>query len=167
MTWLRRRSDRVAGAVFGIATAVLLAGNLTRSFDFDEAVAVRRVISQGSAKAALTETVEFNNHLLFSAWQSIWWGLGGEGEARAHGMFASMALSPNKATRAGFNDGGGVSMACREACFENGLVMRAVGDRMIISPPLIITPDEIDTLVDRATTALDVAHAYAKAENLM
>ena len=89
------------------------------------------------------------------------------GEARAHGMFASMALSPNKATRAGFNDGGGVSMACREACFENGLVMRAVGDRMIISPPLIITPDEIDTLVDRATTALDVAHAYAKAENLM
>ena len=82
MTWLRRRSDRVVGAVFGIATAVLLAGNLTRSFDFDEAVAVRRVISQGSAKAALTETVEFNNHLLFSAWQSIWWGLGGEGEAR-------------------------------------------------------------------------------------
>ena len=45
--------------------------------------------------------------------------------------------------------------------------MRAVGDRMIISPPLIITPDEIDTLVARARTALDTAHAWAKAENLM
>lgn len=82
MTWLRRRSDRVVGAVFGLVTALVLSGNLTRSFDFDEAVAVRRVISKGSATAALTETVEFNNHLLFSAWQSIWWGLGGEGEAR-------------------------------------------------------------------------------------
>lgn len=82
MTWLRRRSDGVVAAVFGLATAVVLAGNLGRSFDFDEAVAVRRVISNGSATFALTEVVEFNNHLLFSAWQSIWWGIGGEGEAR-------------------------------------------------------------------------------------
>ncbi|MEM9463805.1 MAG: hypothetical protein AAGA90_00435 [Actinomycetota bacterium] len=82
MTWLRRRSDRVVGAVFGVATAFVLAGNLTRSFDFDEAVSVRRVISRGSPSFALTEVVEFNNHLLFSAWQSFWWGLGGEGEAR-------------------------------------------------------------------------------------
>ena len=82
MTWLRSRSDQAVAAAFGLATMFVLAGNLTRSFDYDESVAVRRVISQGSATFALTETVEFNNHLLFSAWQSIWWGLGGEGEAR-------------------------------------------------------------------------------------
>ncbi len=82
MTWVRRRSDQVVGAVFGLATAFVLAGNLGRSFDFDEAVAVRRVISRGSPSFALTEVVEFNNHLLFSAWQSAWWGWGGEGETR-------------------------------------------------------------------------------------
>jgi putrescine aminotransferase len=34
-------------------------------------------------------------------------------------------------------------------------VMRAVGDSMIISPPLICTHAEIDTLIERATRALD------------
>ena len=89
-------------------------------------------------------------------------------QAKAVGMMASMALSPDKASRAKFEgEGGRVGFQCLEACFANGLVMRAVGDRMIISPPLIITPDEIDTLVARARTALDTAHAWAKAENLM
>ena len=32
-----------------------------------------------------------------------------------------------------------VGMVCRDICFENGLIMRAVGDRMIIAPPLVIT----------------------------
>ena len=35
-------------------------------------------------------------------------------------------------------------LICREHCFQNGLVMRHVGDRMIISPPLIITEADID-----------------------
>ena len=33
--------------------------------------------------------------------------------------------------------------------------MRHVGDRMIISPPLIITKSEIDLLIKRAKKALD------------
>jgi len=46
---------------------------------------------------------------------------------------------------------------------RNGLVMRAVGDTMIISPPLIISRDEIDILVERATRALDeTAHILRK-----
>jgi len=34
-------------------------------------------------------------------------------------------------------------------------VMRAVGDSMIISPPLIMSKDQIDELVDLAGKALD------------
>ncbi|MCG6901690.1 MAG: aspartate aminotransferase family protein [Rhodobacter sp.] len=89
------------------------------------------------------------------------------GEARSLGMFASLALSPDKSARAPFGDGGAVAMKCREACFNNGLVMRAVGDRMIISPPLCITTAEIDTLADRALVAIDIAHGWAKSEGLM
>ena len=45
--------------------------------------------------------------------------------------------------------------------------MRHVGDRMIISPPLVITPSQIDILIERATKSLDEAYAKVKAEGLL
>ena len=38
---------------------------------------------------------------------------------------------------------------------------------MIISPPLVMSKEEIDTLIDRAWTSLDECHARLKAEGLM
>ena len=71
------------------------------------------------------------------------------GEAKLVGLMGSIALTPNKAKRAKFaSDTGTVGYRCRERCFANDLIMRHVGDRMIISPPLVITPDEIDILID-------------------
>ena len=37
-------------------------------------------------------------------------------------------------------------MVCRAACIESGLVMRAVGDTMILSPPLVISREQVDEL---------------------
>jgi len=45
--------------------------------------------------------------------------------------------------------------------------MRHVGDRMIISPPLVISKPEIDTLIERAGKALDTAHARLREDGLM
>ena len=45
--------------------------------------------------------------------------------------------------------------------------MRHVGDRMIISPPLIIEEAEIDMVIDRARRALDSTHAQLKADGLL
>jgi putrescine aminotransferase len=45
--------------------------------------------------------------------------------------------------------------------------MRHVYDRMIISPPLVISTDEIDQLIARATNALDATYAQAKSEGLL
>ena len=40
-----------------------------------------------------------------------------------------------------------IGMVCRGHCFRNGLIMmRAVGDRMIIAPPLVITRAQIDEM---------------------
>ena len=90
------------------------------------------------------------------------------GEARIKGLMASMALTPDKASRAPFaSDPGVVGAICRDRSFANNLVMRHVGDRMIIAPPLTLTPGEIDTLIERATRALDETHAQLKAEGLM
>jgi putrescine aminotransferase len=77
------------------------------------------------------------------------------GEARTLGLFGALELVKNKATRERFAPGGHAGAVCRQASLNNGLVMRATGDAMIIAPPLICTTAEIDTLVERAKAALD------------
>lgn len=90
------------------------------------------------------------------------------GEAKIIGMMASIALTPNKETRAKFaSDAGTVGYICREFCFGNNLIMRHVGDRMIISPPLVLTTDEIDTLIARARKSLDECYAKIQSEGLL
>lgn len=90
------------------------------------------------------------------------------GEAKLVGLMGSIALTPDKASRARFaSEAGTVGLRCRERCFANDLIMRHVGDRMIISPPLVITTDEIDTLIERARRSLDECHAGLKADGLL
>ncbi|MDI3336239.1 aspartate aminotransferase family protein [Defluviimonas aestuarii] len=90
------------------------------------------------------------------------------GEARLIGLMGTIALTPNKATRAAFaSDTGTIGYRCRERCFANNLVMRHVGDRMIISPPLVIKPEEIDVFIARATKSLDETYAEIKADGLL
>ncbi|SNR34018.1 aspartate aminotransferase family protein [Puniceibacterium sediminis] len=90
------------------------------------------------------------------------------GEAKIVGMMGSIALTPDKASRAKFEaDEGTVGFICRERCFANNLIMRHVGDRMIISPPLVISKPEIDMLIERAWKSLDECHAALKEKGLM
>jgi len=90
------------------------------------------------------------------------------GEAKIVGLMGSIALTPHKESRAAFaSDAGTIGYMCRERCFANNLVMRHVGDRMIISPPLVIQPDEIDLLIARARRALDDTYAKAKEDGLL
>ncbi len=90
------------------------------------------------------------------------------GEAKLVGLMGSLALTPHKATRAKFaSETGTVGYRCRERCFANNLIMRHVGDRMILAPSLTITPDEIDIVIDRATKSLDECYAGLKADGLM
>lgn len=90
------------------------------------------------------------------------------GEAVTRGLLGSVALTPDKAARAPFREGPGkVGLICRERCFANDLVMRHVGDRMVVSPPLVITPADIEEIVRRARIAFDETHAEVKAQGLM
>jgi putrescine aminotransferase len=45
--------------------------------------------------------------------------------------------------------------------------MRHVGDRMVISPPLVITPAEIDILIERARLSLDMCYEDLKAKDML
>ncbi len=88
-------------------------------------------------------------------------------EAKTVGMMGTLAMSPDVASRAAFASAAGtVGLICRTHCFDNGLVMRHVGDRMIIAPPLVIGKSDIDLLIERARTALDLTYTEVQNEGL-
>ena len=77
------------------------------------------------------------------------------GEVRGVGMLGAIELVKDKTSRSRYEDKG-AGMICRGHCFNNGLIMRAVGDTMIIAPPLVISKSEIDELVSKARLCLDL-----------
>ena len=81
------------------------------------------------------------------------------GDAETCGFVGGLVLVKNKQTRERFNGDLGVGMVCRGHCFGNGLIMRAVGDRMIIAPPLTMTHAQIDEMMDLIVKCLDLTHA--------
>ena len=81
------------------------------------------------------------------------------GEAETCGFVAGLVLIKNKATRTMFDPDLSVGMRCRAHCFKSGLIMRAVGDRMIISPPLVMTRAQIDEMMGLIHRCLDATLA--------
>jgi len=75
--------------------------------------------------------------------------------AESFGMVAGLVLMKDKAKHLAFDESLEVGMVCRDHCFANGLIMRAVGDRMIIAPPLVCDKSQIDELIERVHICLD------------
>ena len=86
------------------------------------------------------------------------------GEARSVGLIGALELVRDKATRQFFDQRGEVGTICRDFCFQNGLIMRAVRDTMIIAPPLVISREQIDELAEKAWRCLDLTLARCRAE---
>lgn len=78
------------------------------------------------------------------------------GEARMVGLVGALELVPARGDRSrAFEPVGEVGALARDTSFDNGLVMRAVRDSLIISPPLVLSHEEADDLVARAERTLD------------
>jgi putrescine aminotransferase len=77
------------------------------------------------------------------------------GEAQSVGLMGALQIVKDKSTGACFDGALEVGMICRGHCFANGLIMRAVGDRMIIAPPLVITRAQLDDMVTLIRLCLD------------
>ncbi|GGB53173.1 aspartate aminotransferase family protein [Roseibium aquae] len=90
------------------------------------------------------------------------------GEARMTGLVGALELVPDKADRhKRFKDVGVPGLLCRDISFENGLVMRAVRDSMIISPPLVLSHEEADFLVATAEKTLNDTYRILKRDGWM
>ncbi len=81
------------------------------------------------------------------------------GEVRSFGMLAAIELVSDKNGPVLFDKPGTVGTICRDHALERGLMMRAVRDGMILSPPLTYTRDDIDESIRIAHAALDATLA--------
>lgn len=89
------------------------------------------------------------------------------GAARTCGFVAGLVLVKDKGKKQMFDEALGVGMRCRAHCFRNGLIMRAVGDRMIIAPPLVMTRAQVDEMMDLIHRCLDATLEELRAEGLL
>jgi len=78
------------------------------------------------------------------------------GEVRNVGMLGAIELVENKEKRKFFQSTKKVGEVCRDFCFENNLVMRAINDTMVVSPALTITTNQIDEMFDLVKLSLDL-----------
>ena len=88
------------------------------------------------------------------------------GMAETCGFVAGLVLVKEKGATifdaVSFPEEVGVGMVCRGHMFNNGMIMRAVGDRMIIAPPLVMTRAQIDEMVASIRFCLDETLADLK-----
>jgi putrescine---pyruvate transaminase len=84
------------------------------------------------------------------------------GEVQTCGLMGAVQLVQDKASSAPFPPELEIGMVCRGHCFASGLIMRAVGDRMIVAPPLVITRAQIDEMMALTRRCLDLTLADAQ-----
>jgi putrescine aminotransferase len=79
------------------------------------------------------------------------------GEVRAVGYLGAVEIVSDKQTNTRFPKDDEAGTTCRNFCMAHGLIVRAVGDTMVMSPPLIISEGEIDELVAILRRCLDLS----------
>ena len=93
------------------------------------------------------------------------------GTAETCGFVAGLNLVKRKAEnvhyQVRFDPAQGVGMLCRAHMFNTGIIMRAVGDRMIIAPPLVMTHAQIDEMVALIRRALDLTLEEVRQRGLL
>jgi 4-aminobutyrate--pyruvate transaminase len=84
------------------------------------------------------------------------------GHADGVGLIAGLEMVADKAARRPFPAEVRIGAIADRMARKHGLIVRVIGNRLAFSPPLIITPAEIDELLARLARALDDTAAEAK-----
>ena len=72
------------------------------------------------------------------------------------GLMGALEIVKDKETLERYDEKQGVGTICRDFLVNNGLVMRAVGDTIVVAPPFILSHEEADELLDKAWKCLDL-----------
>ncbi|MGL3820656.1 aspartate aminotransferase family protein [Sphingopyxis sp. R3-92] len=81
------------------------------------------------------------------------------GEVRGVGLVAALQLMRDKGSKTQFAANDAAAIFCRETLWDHGLIARAVGQAMVLSPPLVISRLEVDEMVDKMKLGLDATAA--------
>lgn len=86
------------------------------------------------------------------------------GEARSYGLLGAVEIVSQKGTNKRFGGKEGkAGPIVRDACINNGLMVRGIRDSIVMCPPMIIEKNQIDKMVDVIEKSLnEVKDALAK-----
>jgi 4-aminobutyrate--pyruvate transaminase len=88
------------------------------------------------------------------------------GDARGIGLVGGLELVQNKETKAAFDPQRAVGTRCMQLCQEHGLIVRAVGDVIVLCPPYVVTEEQIGDIFDLLARGLDDTLEWARKERL-
>ncbi|MFD1746504.1 aspartate aminotransferase family protein [Rhizobium helianthi] len=77
------------------------------------------------------------------------------GQVETVGLLGAIQLAKDKTTRQRFQDVDLAGRTVRNFCYKHGLIMRATADRMLASPALVISREEVDAMVRYMRHGLD------------
>ncbi len=77
------------------------------------------------------------------------------GDARGAGLIGAVELAEDGDKAIPFQASLGVGAYLMQACLEQGLIVRALGDTVAFCPPLIITVDQVDEIFTKFSRALE------------
>jgi len=86
------------------------------------------------------------------------------GDVRGVGLIAGVELMADKAARQPYPAAAGIGLRVQAACERAGLIVRAIGDRLAFTPPLILDHAEAGELCTRFGRGLDAAWAAMQGE---
>ncbi len=90
------------------------------------------------------------------------------GEVRGVGLIGAIELVADKATKQSFDPAQKIGPRLSKIAEGHGLIMRALpGDGIAFSPPLIITAEETNEMLDRFVKSLDELSAQLRCESLV
>ena len=84
------------------------------------------------------------------------------GEVRGSGLIAAVELVKQAEPRVPFAAANGVGAYCAQACQDEGLIVRNMGDAMAFCPPLVITEDQVDELSTKFERGLNATATWAR-----
>ena len=76
------------------------------------------------------------------------------GEVRGLGLMAAVELVADKATRASYPASARVGTRVLKAAAERGVLLRVRGDVVMLAPPLVISAEQVDRVVDTVGAAI-------------
>ncbi len=88
------------------------------------------------------------------------------GEVRGVGLVAAVELVADKASKKPFDPPGKVGGAFDKLARDHGLILRNMIDAIALCPPLIISEEEVDLLLERFGATLDDTHAWLRQEGM-